>query len=217
MSGPGGPVDHPGGAPAPNVTSEDEPVTRDELHDASDASLIVAISRYEQEALAEAYRRHAGAVFALAKRLLADVTLAEEIVQEVFLRIWNHPDKYDPARGSLRSYLLAQCHGRSVDLLRSEISRRNREDREVRKTAEGGYDLEHEVMDLAVSEKVKEALSELPDGERAAIALAYFGGHTYREVASMLDEPEGTVKSRIRSGLKRMRGDLVGAGLGGDL
>ncbi len=188
-----------------------------DLSTASDAVLVVAISRYRQEALAEAYRRHAGAVFALSRRLLVDASLAEEIVQEVFLRLWNTPEKYDPARGSLRSYLLAQCHGRSVDLLRSETSRRVREERDLRRTAEAGYDVEHEVVDLSVAERVKEALALLPEGERAAIALAYFGGHTYREVADMLDEPEGTVKSRIRAGLKRMRTDLVGAGLGGEL
>jgi RNA polymerase sigma-70 factor, ECF subfamily len=207
---------HPDERPAPNDTSEGADVTRDELHDASDAALVMAVSRYQQEALAEAYRRHAGSVFALAKRLLADATLAEEVVQEVFLRLWNTPEKFDPARGSMRSYLLAQCHGRSVDLLRSEVSRRNREDRDTRRTAEAGYDLEHEVIDLTVGEKVKQALAALPDVERAPIALAYFGGHTYREVASMLDEPEGTVKSRIRSGLKRMRSELAGAGLGGE-
>ena len=189
----------------------------DDLTTCSDAVLVVAISRYRQEALAEAYRRHAGAVFALARRLLVDKALAEEIVQEVFLRLWNQPEKFDHERGSLRSYLLAQCHGRSVDLLRSETSRRNREERDLRRTAEAGYDLEHEVVDLTVAEKVQEALTALPEGEREAIALAYFGGHTYREVAEMLDEPEGTVKSRIRSGLKRLRTELVGAGLGGEL
>jgi RNA polymerase sigma-70 factor, ECF subfamily len=192
-------------------------VTSDELRAASDATLVMAISRYQQEALAEAYRRHAGAVFALARRLLNDPTLAEEIVQEVFLRIWNNPERFDPARGTLRSYLLAQCHGRSVDLLRSETSRRRREDRDAHRAAESGYDLEHEVVDLTVAERVKEALVTLPAGEREAIALAYFGGHTYREVADILDQPEGTVKSRIRSGLKRLRTELVGAGLGGEL
>jgi RNA polymerase sigma-70 factor (ECF subfamily) len=191
--------------------------TTEDLTGASDAVLVVAISRYRQDALAEAYRRHAGAVFALARRLLADAALAEEIVQEVFLRIWNSPEKFDPERGSLRSYLLAQCHGRSVDLLRSETARRIREERDARRTAEAGYDIEHEVVDLSVAERIKDALTTLPDGERHAIALAYFGGHTYREVAELLDEPEGTVKSRIRSGLKRMRSELVGAGLGGEL
>lgn len=189
----------------------------EDLKECSDAVLVVAISRYNQEALAEAYRRHAGAVFALSRRLLVDGTLAEEVVQEVFLRIWNQPEKFDPERGTLRSYLLAQCHGRSVDLLRSETSRRAREERDARRTAEKGYDLEHEVVDLAVAERVKEALDTLPDIEREAIALAYFGGHTYREVADILDQPEGTVKSRIRAGLKRLRTELVGAGIGGDL
>jgi RNA polymerase sigma-70 factor, ECF subfamily len=211
---------HPGGEPAPNPGHGPRPdpaVTSDELRAASDATLVMAISRYQQEALAEAYRRHAGAVFALARRLLNDASLAEEIVQEVFLRIWNNPERFDPARGTLRSYLLAQCHGRSVDLLRSETSRRRREDRDAHRAAESGYDLEHEVVDLTVAERVKEALVTLPAGEREAIALAYFGGHTYREVADILDQPEGTVKSRIRSGLKRLRTELVGAGLGGEL
>jgi len=191
-------------------------VTED-LTEWSDAVLVVAVSRYREEALAEAYRRHAGAVFGLAKRLLVDAAMAEEIVQEVFLRIWNQPEKFDPERGTLRAYLLAQCHGRSVDMLRSDTSRRLREERDARRTAEKGYDLEHEVVDLSVAERVKEALATLPEMEREAIALAYFGGHTYREVAEMLEEPEGTVKGRIRSGLKRLRTELVGAGLGGEL
>jgi len=185
-----------------------------DLTDASDATLVVAIGRWRQDALAEAYRRHAGAVFGLAQRVVNDRTLAEEVVQEVFLRLWDTPDRFDPDRGSLRSYLLAQCHGRAVDLVRSEQSRRNREEKEHRQRAEAGYDLEHEVWDLAVAEHVRDALRELPDDERRAIELAYFGGHTYREVADLLDQPEGTVKSRIRSGLRRLRGGLSHAGVG---
>ncbi len=201
--------------PQPPVVPKREMMAIEQLHDASDASLVVSVGRYHEEALAEVYRRHAGAVFALARRLLSDRTLAEEIVQEVFLRLWNDPDRYDPDRGSLRSYLLAQCHGRSVDLIRAESSRRRREEKELTLAAEAGYDLEHEVWDIAVAEKVKAALRTLPDGEREAILLAYFGGHTYREVADLLDTPEGTVKSRIRAGLKRMRGDLAGVRIGG--
>ncbi len=180
----------------------------------SDATLVVAIGRYRQEALAEAYRRHAGAVFALARRLLNEQNLAEEVVQEVFFRLWDTPEKFDAARGSLRSYLLAQCHGRSVDLIRSEQSRRQREVKEHRQRAEAGYDVEHEVWDLAVAEHVREALVDLPDDERKAIELAYFQGHTYREVALILNQPEGTVKSRIRAGMRRMRRSLADAGVG---
>ncbi|HEX2273840.1 MAG TPA: sigma-70 family RNA polymerase sigma factor [Acidimicrobiales bacterium] len=184
------------------------------LSDAGDAALVVAIGRWRQDALAEAYRRHAGAAFALARRLLNDRELAEEVLQEVFLRLWNEPERFDPERGSLRSYLLAQVHGRSVDLLRSETSRRRREEREARETAEHGVDIEREVIDLTVASQVKEVVAGLPSDERKAIELAYFGGHTYRQVAVLLDQPEGTVKSRIRSGLRRLRQDLVDVGVG---
>jgi RNA polymerase sigma-70 factor (ECF subfamily) len=185
------------------------------LKDASDASLVMAISRWREDALAEAYRRHAGAAFALARRVLGDKERAEEVLQEVFLRLWHQPDRFDPARGSLRSFLLAQTHGRAVDLLRSETSRRRREEREARQTAESPPDIEREVVDLTVAEVVKDVVAALPDEERRAIELAYFGGHTYREVAVLLEAPEGTVKSRIRSGLRRMRSGLAEAGLGG--
>jgi RNA polymerase sigma-70 factor, ECF subfamily len=186
---------------------------RDDFAAVSDATLVVAIGRYRQDALAEAYRRHAGAVYGLARRLLFEASLAEEVVQEVFLRLWNNPDRFDSDRGTLRSYLLAQTHGRSVDLLRSESARRTREERQARETAEAGYDVEHEVWDLATAEGVRTAMGRLPESERRAIQLAYFGGHTYRDVALMLNEPEGTVKSRIRSGLKRLRAELVAAGI----
>lgn len=183
------------------------------LKDVSDGALVVAIGRWREDALAEAYRRHAGAVYALARRVTGDTVLAEEVVQEVYLRLWNAPDKFDPERGSLRSFLLAQTHGRSVDLLRSESSRRRREESDARRTAESGYDLEHEVWDLAVADKVKAAVAVLPIEERKAIELAYFAGHTYREVATLLDQPEGTVKSRIRAGMKRLATELADAGL----
>ncbi len=184
------------------------------LREVSDTALVVGIGRYQQQSLAEVYRRHAGAVFGLARRLLIDTSLAEEVVQEVFLRLWNNPERFDPERGALRSYLLAQCHGRSVDLLRSETSRRAREERDAMRTAEAGYDLEHEVLDLAVADRVKGAMAQLGEGEKRAIELAYLGGYSYREVAVMLGEPEGTVKSRIRAGLKKMRSELVEAGIG---
>ena len=178
-----------------------------------DAALVVAIGRYRQEALAEAYRRHAGGVYGLARRLLSDDTLAEEVTQEVFVRLWEGPDRYDADRGTLRSYLLAQTHGRAVDLLRSEGSRRQREERDARRVANAAYDLELEVWDMHVSGEVRSALGELRDEERSPIVLAYFGGYSYREVAGILDQPEGTVKSRIRSGLRTLRGVLTDAGL----
>lgn len=178
-----------------------------------DAALVAAIGRSSQEALAEAYNRHSDAVHGLARRILRDETLAEEITQEVFVRIWNNPEKFDAERGSLRSFLLAHTHGRSVDFIRSESARRTREDKDARLAVGGGQNVEDEVWGMALAEQTKKALSSLIEGERKAIELAYFGGHTYREVADLLGEPEGTVKSRIRSGMKRLRSELTAAGV----
>ena len=185
------------------------------IDEVSDAQLVISIARFSEVALAEAFRRHGGAVFGLAKRVLNNPTEAEDVTQEVFLRLWNQPDRFDAARGSLRSYLLAQAHARAVDAVRSSSSRRLREAREAMRTAEAGYDMQHEVWDLAVAEQVASAMGQLPDEERRAIELAYFDGHTYREVAVLLGQPEGTVKSRIRNGMRRMRAALADKGVRG--
>ena len=186
----------------------------DDLTRVSDATLVVAIARSRQDALAEAYSRYSGAVFGLATRVLADRALAEEVLQEVFLRLWNEPERFDPDRGSLRSFLLAQCHGRAVDLIRSEEARRRREERQHRQPNVPRYDLEDEVMDVEIAGHVRDALALLPRNEREPIELAYFGGKSYREVAAALGQPEGTVKTRIRSGLRRLRAGLTDIGVG---
>jgi RNA polymerase sigma-70 factor (ECF subfamily) len=98
-------------------------------------------------------------------------------------------------------------------MLRSDTARRQREVRDARSTASGQYDVEHEFLDIAVAQGVRDAMGVLQPSERSAIELAYFGGHTYREVASILGEPEGTIKSRIRSGMRRMQSSLAAKGL----
>lgn len=175
----------------------------------SDVALVVAIGRWNQDALAEAYRRHGGAVFALARRVLRDDGRAEEVVQEVFVRLWSSPERFDPDRGSLRAWLLANTHGRSIDRVRADTSRQRREERDAQQTATAGYDVEREAWDLAVADRVREAMAGVPEPERRALELAYLDGHTYRDVARLLDAPEGTIKSRIRAGLKRLRTDLI--------
>ena len=159
----------------------------------------------QDAALAEAFRRHSGAVHGLARRVLGSATLAEEVTQDVFLGLWKQPEQFDVGRAPLRTLLLTKAHSRAVDLVRAETARHAREQRTASDRATAGYDLEHYVWDLAVADQVKTAVETLPDGERQAIELAYFGGKTYRDVASLLGEPEGTIKSRIRSGLRRLR------------
>ena len=180
-----------------------------------DVGLVIAIARYNGDAFAEAYRRHAGAVFGLAQRLLWERALAEEMVQEIFLRLWEHPERFDHARGSLRSFLLMDAHARCVDRIRSDSRRKEREERSARAEMVSEYDLDLEAYDLDIAEQVREALATLSESERRAIELAYFGGHTYREVARILEQPEGTIKSRIRTGLSRLRTQLVDRGIDG--
>jgi RNA polymerase sigma-70 factor (ECF subfamily) len=182
-------------------------------HDADDAQLVRGVVARDEQALATIYHRHADTCYALARRVLNDRTLAEEVLQELFVRLWNEPERFEPERGSLRSFLLAQVHGRSVDLLRAEVARRGREERDAFRAATATDDLERAVLDLTEAEVVRGAVANLAEGEREAIELAYFGGHTYREVAVILEQPEGTVKSRIRSGLLRLRAALIEAGV----
>ena len=185
------------------------------IDEVSDAQLVISIARFSEVALAEVYRRHGGAVFGLARRVLSNESEAQDVTQDVFLRLWNHPDRFDAARGSLRSFLLTQSHGKAVDTIRSLNARRSREVRDGQLTAAAAYDINNEAWDLALSDQVTRALDALPDQERKVIELAYFEGQTYVEVARTLGQPEGTVKSRIRQGMRRMRSALVEAGIEG--
>ena len=179
----------------------------------SDAALVVAVAKGHEPALAEIYGRHSAPVMALARRLLRSQAMAEEVAQEVFVRLWNAPEKYDADRGSLRAYLLTQTHGRSLDMLRSETSRRQREERDAVRAPARTVSTEDQVWQSRLGEDVRRALGRLPETESKAIELAYFGGQTYQMVARTLGQPEGTVKSRIRSGLKKLRISLTAAGM----
>lgn len=197
-------------AMAPDPPDELAPARLTEL---GDAQLLLVLARAGDGALAEVYRRHGSAVYGLARRVLGDGAEAEDVTQEVFVHLWEHPERVDPARGSLRTYLLTRTHSRAVDVVRSRASRARREERDARSQPLTTADLEREVGELALAERMSAAVAALPSAERAAIELAYFGGHTYHQVAEVLCEPEGTVKSRIRRGLGRLREVLEGVEL----
>jgi RNA polymerase sigma-70 factor (ECF subfamily) len=176
--------------------------------DPDDATLVARLVDGDQAALGAIYQRHAGAVLGLGRQILRDPTRAEEVAQTVFLRLWEQPQRFDPERGALRSFLLTMTHTRSLDLLRSEQARKRREENDHRRGEPLTTPEEIGGWLQTVRAEVREALLQLPDQERHALVAAYYGGYTYKQVAELLGQPEGTVKSRIRVGLERLRGLL---------
>ena len=182
------------------------------VRDIEDARLPPNSSGFEEE-WAVVYEAHSSAVLAFATNWLGNAAMAEEVTQDVFVRLWTRSETFDPSRGSLRSYLLTQTRWRCVDLIRAEESRRKRE-RRIAATTESYVSPHCEEQEAAAEQKeaidaALGALVDLPLKERLPINLAYFGGLTHKEVAEVLEWPEGTVKSRIRRGLHRLR-DQVG-------
>jgi RNA polymerase sigma-70 factor (ECF subfamily) len=163
----------------------------------------------DESALREAYREHGPAVLGLAVRVLGNATTAEDVMQDVFVRLWEQPERFDPKRGRLRSYLLAMTHSRAVERLRADASQRRRLDAAGREPVnDRASDPTAAVETGATRSAVRRVLAELPDDQRVAIEMAYFGGLSYRDVAVALDEPEGTVRYRIRAGMHKMRAAL---------
>lgn len=181
------------------------PVAATELEQVDDARLAQAIADGSHDALSETYDRHSGPMRAIARRAVLSADLAEEAVQDVFLALWVSPGRFDPHRGSLRGYLQVQAYRRAIDIARSETSRRRRERHHSRRDRRVSDDVERQVLDAAVARQVHSAMADLHPRERQALELAYLGGHSYRQVAALLGQPEGTVKNRIRAGLRRLR------------
>ena len=161
----------------------------------------------EEGALNEIYDQFSSFVYGLALRVIGDARAAEDASQDVFVSVWERPDAFDPHRGSLRTWLGTLAHRRAVDHVRREEARRRRAIKDAARPV-STPDVEEMALALVTAERVRSALDTLPDEQRRAIQLAYFGGKTYRQVAEVLGIPEGTAKSRLRLGLRRIAGVL---------
>jgi len=181
-------------------------VTRELAH-LSDEALVLLAARSEQSALAELYDRFGRPAYGLALRVLRDEALAEDAVQDAFLALWRTASRFVPERGSASTWILTLVHRRSVDLVRRE--ERRRADSLEAAPEQGGGGADEEAWLRLQRERVQDALRLLPDQQREALELAYYGGFTQSELAERLGQPLGTIKSRMFSGLSRLR-ELLG-------
>jgi RNA polymerase sigma-70 factor (ECF subfamily) len=173
----------------------------------TDAEVADRLLARDEQMLREVMREYGGAVFGMAKRVISDPTLAEEVAQDAFVALWRRPGAFDPDRGSLLAFLLGVTRNKAVDLVRKEESSRRTTaslvtEAEVTSTEPPASE---QMVEAERRQDVKNALSRLSEVQREAIVLAYFGGRTYREVADELGIPEGTAKTRLRDGLIRLR------------
>jgi RNA polymerase sigma-70 factor (ECF subfamily) len=171
----------------------------------SDVNLVARIAVGDDRALQMVYERYSPLVYGLARRVTSSTAHAEEITQEVFVYLWQNPDRFDAERGTLRAFLGALTHRRSVDEIRRNTRRVAREERV------GGDATNVQLLEIGddiersqTAERVRAAVSSLPEQQREAVLLAYFGGCTFRQVAEQLGIPEGTAKSRLRLGLSKL-------------
>ena len=171
--------------------------------------LIARTAAGDQAAFADLYDRLSARAFGLIVRVLVDRAQSAEVLQEVFLEIWQSAGRYAPNKGSGRTWILTIAHRRAIDRVRSAQASADRDARiGVRDLAVAADDVAEEVERKMASDRVRRALSSLPDAQREAITLAYFGGYSQSEVAALVGAPLGTVKTRMRDGLRALRGAL---------
>jgi RNA polymerase sigma-70 factor (ECF subfamily) len=217
-----GPIVFPADAPITELAQIRRPLPRvpsktaeDRLRRAEeDAALVASLGADEVGALEQLYDRYSALVFSVALRVLHDHALAEDVTQEVFLRIWRQPASFDPQRGRFISWISSVARNRALDEQRRMSRRRRAEDQDedpiLRLPAEGrGDDPAQETVLADERRRVHEALRDLPEAQRTVIELAYFGGLTQTEIAARTGDPLGTIKTRVRLGMRKLREALT--------
>jgi len=179
-----------------------------------DGQLVELVAEKDAGALEALYDRYGRAAYSLARRILTEETLAQDVVQEVFLSLWRNAGRFDAGRGTVATYLLSMTHHRAVDVVRREenLRRWRTSDEGLELEADPKVRVEDEVEASERRAGVRAALNELPDAQREALLLAYFGGYTQREVAALVGVPLGTVKTRMAAGMRKMKEALRDAG-----
>ncbi|HMG29491.1 MAG TPA: sigma-70 family RNA polymerase sigma factor [Jiangellaceae bacterium] len=180
-----------------------------------DDQLVGLVAEKDADALEALYDRYGRAAYSLARRILTDGTLAQDVVQEVFLSLWRDARRFDAGRGTVATYLLSMTHHRAVDAVRREENlRRWRTTDEALELEPDpkANSVEDEVESAERRAEVRAALAVLPPAQREALLLAYFGGYTQREVAALVGVPLGTVKTRMAAGMRKLKEALQDAG-----
>jgi RNA polymerase sigma factor (sigma-70 family) len=179
-----------------------------------DSELVELVAQKDAGALEALYERYGRPAYSLARRILTEETLAQDVVQEVFLSLWRDARRFDAGRGTVATYLLSMTHHRAVDVVRREekLRRWRTSDEGLELEADPKVRVEDEVLTSERRAEVRSALQELPPAQREALLLAYFGGYTQREVAALVGVPLGTVKTRMAAGMRKMKEALRDAG-----
>jgi RNA polymerase sigma-70 factor (ECF subfamily) len=173
------------------------------------ARLVALTARGDEEGFAELYERIAPAVFGLVSKIVRNPAQSEEVTQEVFVELWRNASRFNPARGTSRSWILTCAHRRAVDRVRSAERATRRDDLAGRRDQERPFDEVAERVETSLEhEQVRRGLDSLTELQREAVVLAYYRGYTHREIAELLGVPMGTVKTRLRDGLIRLRDHL---------
>ena len=196
-----------------------ERLTPEALQRLADEDLMTLVERRDADAFAVLYDRHGGAAYSLAHRIVGDASVAEDVTQEAFISVWRSGARFDAARGSVRSWTLGIVRNRAIDSLRrssGSAPKLDLDDDAVLESQTAAELTDSEAIRRETSRKVRGALRELPEEQGEVIGLAYFGGFTHAEIASMLGMPLGTVKGRMRLGLEKIRVTLAeGMGIEG--